>query len=137
MTEENTITTAERELTLDLQRLLELKRQKAEIEHEIEDLQSALTSVFDKAIFSVENRTFKATVMRSETFDVDLDVLKIKSPEMFDQVTKPALDKSAFNRVVTNGEIDAELVTQIITIKERKPWLSISEIKENNEDTHE
>jgi hypothetical protein len=53
---------------------------------------------------------------------------------MFEQVTKPALDKSAFNRAVTNGEMDAELVTQIINIKERKPWLSISEVKESNEE---
>jgi len=134
MTEENTIMTAEQELALDLERLLKHKQDKAAIEHEIEDLQKSLSSTFDKALFSVDNRTFKATVMRSETFEVDLDVLKLKSHEMFEQVTKPTLDKSAFNRAVTNGEMDAELVTQIINIKERKPWLSISEVKESNEE---
>jgi hypothetical protein len=47
------------------------------------------------------------------------------------------LDKTAFNRIVTNGELEADLAQQIIIIKDRKAWVSISEVKEKNEESND
>ena len=127
----------ETEIGKDLCRLLQLKAQKAEIEHEIEDIQRHVTALFDQVEFRANDKTFKAKVVRSETSDVDLAVLKANDIDLYNRVTKNVLDKSAFNRIVTNGELDPELAQQIIVIKERKAWVSISEINEQSEDSNE
>lgn len=127
----------ETEIEKDLYRLLQLKSQKAEIEHEIEDIQRNVSDLFDQLEFRADNRTFKAKVVRSETSDVDLAVLKANDVDLYNRVTKQVLDKTAFNRIVTNGELEAELAQQIIIIKDRKAWVSINEIKEKSEETDE
>lgn len=127
----------ETEIEKDLYRLLQLKSQKAEIEHEIEDIQRNVSDLFDQLEFRADNRTFKAKVVRSETSDVDLAVLKANDVDLYNRVTKKVLDKTAFNRIVTNGELEAELAQQIIVIKDRKAWVSINEVKEQSEDTDE
>lgn len=134
---EQDVETANEDLTKDLYRLLQLKARKVEIEHEIEFIQVQLADLFEKIDFEVDNRHFKAKVMRSETFDVDLAVLKAEAPELYSKVTKPVLDKTAFNRIVTNGGLEADLANKIIAIKPRKPWLSISEITDTEESTDE
>lgn len=134
---EQDIETANEDLTKDLYRLLQLKARKAEIEHEIEFIQTQLADLFDKVQFEVDNRQFKAKVMRSETFDVDLGVLKAEAPELYSKVTKQILDKSAFNRIVTNGGLETDLANKIIAIKPRKPWLSITEVTDTEEETDE
>jgi len=131
------IAKADEELTADLYRLLQLKSRKAEIEHEIEDIQEQLADTFDKVEFEIDSRQFKAKVMRSETFDVDLAVLKAEAPELYSKVTKSVLDKTSFNRIVTNGGLESDLANKIIMIKPRKPWLSISEVTNTEEDTNE
>jgi hypothetical protein len=127
----------ETEVEKDLYRLLQLKAQKAEIEHEIEDIQSHVSTLFDQVEFRADDRTFKAKVVRSETSDVDLAVLKANDIDLYNRVTKKVLDKTAFNRIVTNGELEADLAQQIIVIKDRKAWVSISEVKEQSEDSSE
>jgi hypothetical protein len=124
---------ANEEITKDLLRLLDLKTQKAEIDHEIEDIQSNLTTMFEQIEFSSDNRNFKAKVVRRETPDVDLATLKSLDSDLYNRITKNVLDKTAFSRIVTNGELEPELAQQIIVIKESKPWLSISEIKTEQE----
>jgi hypothetical protein len=127
----------ETEIEKDLYRLLQLKAQKAEIEHEIEDIQRHVSTLFDQVEFRADDRTFKAKVVRSETSDVDLAVLKANDIDLYNRVTKKVLDKPAFNRIVTNGELEADLAQQIIVIKDRKAWVSISEVKEQSEDSNE
>jgi hypothetical protein len=127
----------ESEIEKDLYRLLQLKAQKAEIEHEIEDIQRYVSTLFDQVEFRADNRVFKAKVVRSETSDVDLAALKANDIDLYNRVTKKVLDKTAFNRIVTNGELEAELAQQIIIIKDRKAWVSINEVKEQSEDSNE
>jgi hypothetical protein len=121
----------------DLYRLLQLKAQKAEIEHEIEDIQRHVTDLFDQLEFTADDHVYKAKVVRSETSDVDLAALKANDVDLYNRVTKKVLDKTAFNRIVTNGELEAELAQQIIVIKDRKAWVSISEVKEKSEDSND
>jgi hypothetical protein len=127
----------ETEIEKDLYRLLQLKAQKAAIEHEIEDIQNHVSALFDQLEFTADNRNFKAKVVRSETSDVDLAALKANDVDLYNRVTKSVLDKPAFNRIVTNGELDPDLAQQIIIIKDRKAWVSISEVKEQSEDSNE
>jgi len=127
----------EPQIEQDLYRLLQLKAQKAEIEHEIEDIQRHVSDLFEQLEFTADNRTFKAKVVRSETSDVDLAALKANDIDLYNRVTKKVLDKPAFNRIVTNGELEAELAQQIIIIKDRKAWVSITEVKEKSEDSNE
>jgi hypothetical protein len=127
----------ETEVEKDLYKLLQLKAQKAEIEHEIEDIQNHVSALFDQLEFTADNRNFKAKVVRSETSDVDLAALKANDVDLYNRVTKSVLDKPAFNRIVTNGELDPDLAQQIIIIKDRKAWVSISEVKEQSEDSNE
>lgn len=121
----------------DLVRLLQLKAQKAEIEHEIEDIQNHVSNLFDQVEFRSDDRVYKAKVVRSETSDVDLAVLKANDIDLYNRVTKSVLDKNAFSRIVTNGELDPELAQQIVVIKNRKAWVSISEVKEQSEDSND
>jgi hypothetical protein len=121
----------------DLYRLLQLKAQKAEIEHEIEDIQRHVTDLFDQLEFTANDQVYKAKVVRSETSDVDLAALKANDVDLYNRVTKKVLDKTAFNRIVTNGELEAELAQQIIVIKDRKAWVSISEVKEKSEESND
>lgn len=125
------------EIEKELFRLLQLKAQKAEIEHEIEDIQSHVSNLFDQIEFRANDRVYKAKVVRSETSDVDLAALKANDVSLYNRVTKQVLDKTAFNRIVTNGELDSDLAQQIIVIKGRKAWVSINEVKENNEEPNE
>lgn len=121
----------------DLYRLLQLKAQKAEIEHEIEDIQRHVTDLFDQLEFTANDHVYKAKVVRSETSDVDLAALKANDIDLYNRVTKKVLDKTAFNRIVTNGELEADLAQQIIIIKDRKAWVSISEVKEKSEESND
>ena len=130
---EEPLPVADVELTQDLFRLFNLKQQKAVLEHEIEDLQAQLTSEFEKVTFSDGEKEYKATVVRSESFDIDLAVLEQTDPKLFSRVTKSVLDKTLFNRALTNGEIASDLANKIAIVKARKPWLSISEVKNTGE----
>jgi hypothetical protein len=121
----------------DLYRLLQLKAQKAEIEHEIEDIQRHVTDLFDQLEFTANDQVYKAKVVRSETSDVDLAALKANDIDLYNRVTKKVLDKTAFNRIVTKAELEADLAQLIIIIIDRKAWVSISEVKEKSEESND
>lgn len=126
--------TADKEIVDDLERLVDLKTQRNALDHEIEFLEEQLSKAIDDPVFyERDGQKYKATVVRGETFTVNAEALLSINPELYEHVTKKVIDNAAFKRVVTNGDIDAEIANSIITIKEKKPYLRVGQVKDSDD----
>jgi hypothetical protein len=126
--------TADKEIVDDLERLVDLKSQRNALDHEIEFLEEQLSKAIDDPVFyERDGQQYKATVVRGETFTVNAEELLRVAPELYEHVTKKVIDNAAFKRVVTNGDIDAQIANSIITIKEKKPYLRVGQIKDSDD----
>lgn len=118
---------------MDLERLKQLKEAKAELEKEIADLQSSLVSELSGPTRVFFNGVeYRATVVSSETVDVDLPRLSNIDPRLYAAITKPVLDTNAFKRVVSSGELSPEVAQEVVSIKPRTAYIKISKFKEES-----
>lgn len=122
---------ARREQAILLRRVTALKERKADIEAQLEIAQEELDRSLGKGAYTFRRggRAFQGTVVRGATETVDLEYWRTHSPEIYEQIIKPALDKDAFVRLYEAGAITDEEVKESVIIKPKKSYVLISPVK--------
>lgn len=121
---------------LDLQRLTQLKAQKAELEEEIAFIQASLMKDIEGPTrFFINDEEYRATTVSSETFDVDLATLKTIDPDLYRGVTKSVLDNAAFKRAVESGAINPAVAQKVVAIKPRASYIKLTKYTPKEEDS--
>lgn len=127
---------APRSVAAKLRRLTHLKERKSAIENEIEVVQAELDRMLGKGPIAFPGRAgreFQATVVRGSTETVDLEYWRKADPEIFIQITKPVLDKDAFERLYKAGRISDKQVVDSVLSKPKKSYVLITPISQTEE----
>jgi hypothetical protein len=106
-----------------LARLESLKAMKKDAESEIEVLTMELDAILPKrsTFVSDDGIQFWATKVVGKTTRVDLEYFRTRAPEVFEAITKPALDTAALRRLLRARLIPAEHVRAGIEVTLNKP----------------
>lgn len=113
-------------------RLEELKRDKAEIDGQIKELQTDIIDTLDRAeqkSISVEldGRTIKATKVQSVKTIIDENSLKRSLGEkLWMKVSTRMLDKKKLEAYIATGEVDPMVVAECSTESDNAPYVKIT-----------
>ena len=127
---------APRSIASKLRRLTHLKERKSAIENEIEVVQAELDAMLGSGPIAFPGRAgreFQATVVRGSTETVDLEYWRAHASEVYEQITKPVLDKEAFIRLYNAGRITDEEVKASVSSKPKKTYVLITPISQTEE----
>lgn len=120
------------ELFLDLQRLYKLKQQKAELEKEIAYLNESLASAVDRPveITALNGERVRASYVSSESMEVDAEKLLSIDLDLYSRLTKRVIDSTAFKKATSEGAIEPEILSQIVSFKPRAGYIKLTQVKE-------
>jgi hypothetical protein len=93
------------------------------------DADAAKSDTFEDA----EGNTWRAAVVRKSSFEVDLEQLREVNEDVYIDVTKRVLDRSAFENATYKNLIDDELIKKIVQFKPQTPYIMFRKVGTSDE----
>lgn len=81
------------------------------------------------------DKDYRVTVVSATDTKInDKGLRHVLSPEQWEAVTNRKLDRKKLDKLIDNGTIDAELVSDFVTVVQKSPYVRITELKAWAED---
>jgi len=123
-----------------LQKLWRLEFLKGELDH-IKTEMSLLTAdiertVEDSVIFTdPDGVDYRAKVIRpSPRVDVDLHMLSVRRPELYQRITKTVLDSPALTKALKAGAVDPEIANEAFSFTPITPHVRFTDVSSQNQE---
>lgn len=113
----------------DVERLVELKAQRSDLDDSIKTIESDIKGVFTKAglkdtTVDLPDVTVKVQEVQGNTYSLDEKSLKKRlGAKLWKQVTTVVLDRNKLDAAIKAGEVDETLVAQCTITTPKKPYL--------------
>lgn len=114
-----------------VERINELKKEKAQIEAEIKSLTGELTDLAKKQeVKTLETGKYRVTVVTTERVSFDSDVIKHSLPkEKWKAISQRTVSKALIEKAIRTGLIQPTEVEDGVKITHSSPYIRVSEIK--------